>query len=101
MNAKPAHVISLVVDLFDDMGYYNVVSSFFDQVDGIRKRLNLKKIGRSELCWKPPPEEWIKINMDASRRIGSKSTSIGYITRLNCSNDIMARCKRIGDCPIW
>lgn len=29
LKAKPGHIINLAVNLFDDMRYYNLVSSFF------------------------------------------------------------------------
>lgn len=53
-----------------------------------------------ELHWNPPPEVWIKINVDASKRQRTGSTSIAYIIRENQSNIITAINKKIRDCSI-
>lgn len=50
--------------------------------------------------WSPPLEGWIMINVDTSRRQGSKSASIGCNMRDSCPNVVISYGKRIKDCNI-
>lgn len=53
-----------------------------------------------DLIWKPPPHNWVKINVDMSRRISIKSTFIRYVMRDNHTKIVMTKGKPIGDSPI-
>lgn len=73
---------------------------FFGQDNSASYLSYTTKKDRSVLCWRPLPEDWIKINVDTFGRHRSRSTTIGYIMRGNRPNFIMARNSRLGDCPI-
>lgn len=49
----------------------------------------------------PPLQGWIKINIDASRRQGSKATSIGFVMRDNHTHVIVAKGKRLEIVVSW
>lgn len=51
------------------------------------------------LRWEPPPDGWIKMNIDAFRRHFTRYGSIGYVMRHNVKV-IIAKGKKIGNCPI-
>lgn len=62
--------------------------------DGVTgSSIKSRRIRRSELCWRPPPEGWIKVHMDAFRRQCMKSVTLRYIMRDNRLNVIMVRSK--------
>lgn len=50
--------------------------------------------------WNSPPKDWIKVNVDVSRRNTTRLASIGYIMRENQAHIIMAKGKCIGGCHI-
>lgn len=81
-DARPAHVITLRVQLFDDMTYYNTTSRIF--VQDCITATHTKKI-----------------NVDPSRKLSIKLTSLGYMMTDNHAKIIMAKGKRIGDCSFW
>lgn len=75
------------------MRYYRVASSIYVQncISNDQSYFNEKYLDGFDL--KQSPEEWVKINGDASSRISTKSTSLGYVMRDTHG-------KPIGDCPI-
>lgn len=77
------------------MRYYNIFPISLVKIDseGIRRKAKTNNL--TDLCWRLPPEGWIKINVDVSRRQESKSTTIGFVMRDNNANIIMARDKKI------
>lgn len=86
--------------IFHDMRYYNIVSNIIGQNSKVNVQRKSKRRERRELSWSLPAEDWIKMNVDASRRQCIGLTSIGYIMRNNKVDVIMATNKILGDYPI-
>lgn len=91
--ANRAHIINLTVNMFDDVRYHNNSSGVFVQYCKV-----LKRIPKS--IWKPLPEDWIKLNVDASRRHAIRLISLGYIMRDNQAKIIMTKWEQIENCLI-
>lgn len=73
-SVQPGHTIKLVVNLFEYMRYYNIISS-----GAARKvvHVSMLLVGRGKNAdhhWVPPLDGCIKINVDASRRYWMNST---------------------------
>lgn len=98
MDAHPDQVINVVVKLFDDTGYYNIVSGILGKDDRTSLQVLHRNHNPMPLRWNQPPENWIKINVDTSRRECTKVATIGYVMTESRSNVILRRSKRLGDC---
>lgn len=61
--------------------------------------MNPKRKNWTPLRWEPTLDGWIKINIYAFRRHFTRFTSVGYVLRHNVKV-IIAKGKKIGDCPI-
>lgn len=61
---------------------------------------NSTKKSQIKSRWKPPPVNWIKINVNASMRQSTRPVSVRYIMRDNHASISKAKGKKIGDCPI-
>lgn len=75
-------------------------SNVFGQDNSVGTHAYVKRRSRVEYSWRPPPDGWVKINVDASKRHWITSTSIGYVMRDQHSKIIMMESRRIGDCVI-
>lgn len=100
LNAQPAHVINLAVDLFDDMRYYIVITRVVGQDNATGSQIKFRRIRQSELCWGSPPEAWTEVNVNVSRRQWTKSATLDNLMRDNRSNVIIVTSKRLENCPI-
>lgn len=72
----------------------------FGQDSSVGNQVYVNKRSSAEYRWRSPPEGWVKVNVDASRRHWMKSTSISYIMRDHHSKVIGIDSKTIGDCVI-
>lgn len=96
-DTRPANIINLSVKLFDDMRYYNTVSNFFSS--GLYYRY-LCKFHEAKSDWfdlEPPREHWVEINADASKKLSTRSASVGYVMSDSHSKINMAKEKQIGE----
>lgn len=50
--------------------------------------------------WTAPPNAWIEVNVDASRRPSTGTTTIGYVMKDKGGPTTLAEGKQIGDCLI-
>lgn len=99
-KVNPDQVINCAECTFHDIEYFNNVSDLFQQVIDDRVKCRPNKKNPHNGIWLPPDRNWIKINVDASRRDDVRSSSIGFIMQDYDAGTLMTYGGRLGDCPV-
>lgn len=88
-EVKLAFIINLAVNCINELRYCNFMASLFDQdfSSGNRTKLMMKR--HTRINWIPSPEGYIKVNVDASKRHATGSTTIGFIGEDNRGVTVM------------
>lgn len=82
-DAKRVHIITDLVHLINNVRYYNIASSIFDENCNAGFKGLLAKRVPSNFRWRPPLEDWIKISVDGSMKNAIKVNWKGYVMRDN------------------
>lgn len=75
------HIIDLAIICFNEMRYCNFLSSLLGQNSNTGTYAKSMKRNRAAKCWTPFLNDWVKINVDASKRHTIGSTTIGYVMK--------------------
>lgn len=100
-KANLARITNLAIK-FDDMKYINVFSSFFLLLSGIcfKYQFKIQEETLDRFVLATTFGRLVKIDVDASRKITTRSTSISYVMRDNHATIVKAKGKRIASSPI-
>lgn len=55
-SAQPGHIKNLAINLFEDMRYYNGVSSAFSHDSSTGTQVYFKKSSSADYHWRQPPD---------------------------------------------
>lgn len=94
-DISSVHIINLNVNLFDTIRIYNIAFRVVQDCIAGSRTDQVKKNWRD---FTPPPENWIKINVDVSW--SKRATCLGYDKRDDQAWIVMAKDMHTGDCPI-
>lgn len=85
--------------MFHDTKYFSDLSNIFQQDANDKDHCRPSRRNPNGR-WIPPDRNWIKINVDTSRRDNLRSTTITFIIKDNDARILMTYDGKIGACPV-